>query len=78
MSDFREVLAQCELRNFGYVGSPFTWCNNREEDNRISERLDNFLANSQWCELFPLGFVSHIQIAYTDHSLRICLNMDGI
>lgn len=42
MSDFQEVLACYELRDFGYVGSHFTSCNNREGDSRIFKRLDIF------------------------------------
>lgn len=77
ISDFREFLTRCKLRDLGYVGSTFTWCNSREKDSRIYERLDRFLANTQWCELFPLGSVSHCQVAYSDH-YPICLNLDGI
>lgn len=52
MEEFCEVLTACELRDLGYEGSPFTWCNNREKDGRIFERLNCFLANSLWCDLF--------------------------
>lgn len=59
------------------MGYPFTWCNNREKENRISKRLDRFLANSLWCELFTLGSVSHYQTAYSDH-YPIGLNKEEI
>lgn len=76
MDDFHEVLAMCDLRDLGCVGSLFTWCNNREGDHIIFERLDCFLANSHWCELFPLGFVCHGQVIYLYHCL-IWFNMRG-
>lgn len=30
MVDFREMLSVCEMWDLGFVGSPFTWCNNKE------------------------------------------------
>lgn len=76
MNDFCEFLYVCELRDLGYEGSPFTWCKIREGGGRIFERLDRFLANSQWCDLFPLGSVQHGQVTYSDH-YSIWLNTIG-
>lgn len=77
MNDFHDILVECDLRDLGYIGSPFTWCNNREGNHRILERLDPFLANSLWFELFPLSLVCNGQVAYSDHCL-IWLNTMGI
>lgn len=46
MNDFLEVLETFELKDLGYEGSSFTWCNDHYGDGRIFERLDRFLANS--------------------------------
>ena len=35
MMDFREVLDFCGFKDLGYVGSPFTWCNNKFEGDMI-------------------------------------------
>lgn len=67
MNDFCEVLTACDLRDLGYEGTQFTWCNNRQGEGRIFERLDRFLVNSKWCDFFPFESVSHGQVAYSDH-----------
>lgn len=77
MSDFRKVLSCYDLRDLCYIGSPFTWCNNRYSDSRIFERHDFFLANSLWCENFPLGVVRHGHATYSDHC-SIMLNTFGV
>lgn len=46
MEEFQNVLSECDLRVLGFSGAPFTWCNRREGKNRICERHDRILANS--------------------------------
>ncbi|XP_041011336.1 uncharacterized protein LOC121255118 [Juglans microcarpa x Juglans regia] len=67
MQDFRVVVDECELLDLGFQGTPFTWCNNRETDHSISERLDRCLANLKWKALFPMVKVIHGNAAYSDH-----------
>lgn len=67
MLDFRDVLTDSALRDVGFLGSKYTWCNTREDTNRIGEGLDRFLANSQWCKCFPQAVVNHGVAAYSDH-----------
>lgn len=49
---FCEVLSPCELRDLGFAGSMFTWCNNRDGQDSIFERLDCCVENSGWLDLF--------------------------
>lgn len=67
ITDFREVLDVCSLKDLGFNGSMFTWCNHREGEQCISERLDIFLANVLWCADFPNARVFHGSVAYFDH-----------
>lgn len=51
----------------GFLGVLYTWNNKREGDENISERLDRFLANSRWCDVFPSLRVQHGVASYSDH-----------
>ncbi|XP_042974835.1 uncharacterized protein LOC122306471 [Carya illinoinensis] len=73
--EFKKVLNNCDLRDLGYCRIPYTWCNKREGLSSISERIDRFLANSQWCQLFPFPTVTHRSVAYSDHIL-LCVETD--
>ncbi|XP_042962598.1 uncharacterized protein LOC122296867 [Carya illinoinensis] len=64
---FRAVLEQGGLCDLGFAGAPFTWCNNREGDGLISERLDRFLDNMAWTDAFPNLRVQYGVAAYSDH-----------
>lgn len=70
MIEFREVINDCNLIELGYSEIKFTWCNRKWESSTISERLDRFLANREWCNFFPLCTT----VAYSDH-IPILLNM---
>lgn len=45
MQGFQVVMDLCNLIDLGFVGPKFTWCNNREGEAGITERLDRYLAN---------------------------------
>ncbi|XP_042942763.1 uncharacterized protein LOC122276942 [Carya illinoinensis] len=76
MREFREVLSDCHLRDLGYVGPAFTWSNHRGEEDLVKERLDRFLANSLWCDMFLNLQVTHGVAAYSDH-IPIWLDTEG-
>lgn len=70
------MLTIYDLWDQSYMGNPFTQCNNRDSDQKIFERLDKFLANSSWCDLFPNGCVRHCYVAYSVH-YPIALGREG-
>ncbi|XP_042974784.1 uncharacterized protein LOC122306423 [Carya illinoinensis] len=76
MTEFRAVLSDCHLRDLGYEGAPFTWSNRRGEEGLVKERLDRFLANSWWCEIYLNLRVSHGVAAYSDH-IPLWLDTEG-
>ncbi|KAF5443558.1 hypothetical protein F2P56_036105, partial [Juglans regia] len=67
MEAFRNVIFDCSLRDLGFRGPKYTWCNGRAGSRAISERLDRFLGNNQFCALFPQFVVRHGMAAYSDH-----------
>lgn len=56
---FRDTVEDCKLRDLGYTGSKFTWCNNMDEKAQVCERLDRFLANAQWKLIFLKVVLTH-------------------
>jgi hypothetical protein len=54
MENFNNTLAFCWLQDLGYSGAMFTWCNYREDDHFIEERIDRAMATPEWSDLFPV------------------------
>ena len=57
----------CGFRDLDFVGSPFTWCNNRPEEGVTWIRLDRGVATPSWSQLFPAVRVHHIASSLSDH-----------
>lgn len=77
LEQFRSVMDYCHLKDLSFSGSPFTWCNRRDNHHTISEKLDSFLANMYWLELLQLARVPNGYAASSDH-LSIILLIDGV
>jgi len=66
MKDFREALDYCGFRDLGFVGAPYTWCNNQFDRIITWIRLDKGVA-------FPSTRVHHVSGSLSDHCpLWIC------
>ena len=64
---FRDALDFCSLRDIGYNGFPFTWCNRRPGDHNIWVRLDRGVASVDWLLKFPTTRVHHLEAFHLDH-----------
>ncbi|KAK9291995.1 hypothetical protein L1049_019947 [Liquidambar formosana] len=64
---FQEWVNKCKLVDLAFSGPPLTWCNMREGNARISERIDKAFANVEWRLSFPEAFVRHLPRTYSDH-----------
>ena len=64
MANFQEMLDDCRLRDMGFKGAHFTWCNRRDQ---VYIRLDRGVANQEWYDLFPQFEVHHLSFANSDH-----------
>jgi hypothetical protein len=67
MGYFHFALVDCSLGDLGFKGSKFTWCNKRESEAFIKERLDRALANPGWCSRFPKVDVQVLLVCTSDH-----------
>ena len=45
ISEFRKAIQECDLKDLGCSGHPFTWSNRRYGPHFIEERLDKFLGS---------------------------------
>ncbi|KAL2935345.1 hypothetical protein RDABS01_018463, partial [Bienertia sinuspersici] len=68
MDWFRGAIDDCQLRDLGYGSSIFTWQRGTTQATYVRERLDRFLENDGWCDLFPSLTVVHLPIYRSDHA----------
>ena len=79
MVAFREALDFYGFRDLGYVGSPFTWCNNQFNGAITWIRLDRGVATPSWTEMFPSVCVHHIEGLLSDHTpLWVCSDNEQV
>ena len=67
MVDFRGALNFCGFNDLGFVGPPFTWCNNQFDGEITWIRLDKGVATPSWSQLFPMIRVHHLPELLSDH-----------
>ncbi|XP_075085213.1 uncharacterized protein LOC142168437 [Nicotiana tabacum] len=65
--DFINCLNNCGMVNIGYVGSTFTWCNNRRPKKRIWKRLDKIFVNNDWEKNFQYNSAKHLARIESNH-----------
>ncbi|KAL2899513.1 Ubiquitin carboxyl-terminal hydrolase 25 [Bienertia sinuspersici] len=75
MDGFRDAIDTCRLKDLGYKGSAFTWQRGKDPITLVKERLDRFLADGDWCNIFPNVEVRHYPMYKSDHAL-IYLNVN--
>jgi hypothetical protein len=67
MDHFCGVLEECSLSDLGYIGSKYTWTNCHQDGTFIKERLDQVVANKEWCELSTSCEVRVLAARTSDH-----------
>ncbi|KAJ0967159.1 hypothetical protein J5N97_024076 [Dioscorea zingiberensis] len=65
---FNEFINDNHLFDLGFIGSPFTWCNNQLGLAKRWARLDRFLANNDWVSKFDSYFNKYLPRTASDHS----------
>ncbi|KAL0314691.1 UNVERIFIED_CONTAM: hypothetical protein Sangu_2313500 [Sesamum angustifolium] len=66
--NFWNCLTYCELHDMGFLGSPYTWCNNQREPLTMYERLDRVCSTAAWAQAFSEAQVRHLPSPNSVHS----------
>ena len=73
MHGFRDALDFCRLRDLGFNGFPFTWCNRRPGGQNVWIRLDRRVASVEWILRFHTTRIHHLDAFHSDHKpLLLC------
>ncbi|XP_071905925.1 uncharacterized protein [Coffea arabica] len=64
---FNGFINRTALIDLGFVGVPWTWCNNWNKEGEIKERIDRVLGTRQWCGNFGKARVTHVETEASDH-----------
>lgn len=67
-SSIVQAIDQMGLMDVPFSGSPFTWCNNRQQSAQVRVRLDRALATPNWLLNFKNALVYHLLPVGSDHS----------
>lgn len=67
MDGFNNLIDALAVGDIGFKGHKFTWSNNRTGIDRIAERLDRALSNTEWNRLFPNTQCIHGLAIGSDH-----------
>ncbi|KAI0511099.1 hypothetical protein KFK09_011721 [Dendrobium nobile] len=73
--EMKSFMVNSDFHDIGYVGPRFTWCNNKEGNSRIWERLDRCILNSLAMQKLPLVVNRHLARMASDHCL-VVIKMD--
>ncbi|XP_074290581.1 uncharacterized protein LOC141617298 [Silene latifolia] len=65
---FKNCMVECGMLDIRAIGSLFTWNNKRRPEDRTYSRLDRFMVNQDWCDLFPDMFAHFLPEGNYDHT----------
>ncbi|XP_020682235.2 uncharacterized protein LOC110099437 [Dendrobium catenatum] len=67
-----------DFHDVGIIEPRYTWCNNKEGNSKIWERLDRCILNSTALKLLPTAATRHLAMVASDHSLIILKMNDKV
>ena len=67
MQSFSDCLDFWGLKDLGFSGLPFTWCNRRFDGNVVWVQLDRAVASLEWVLKFPAVRLYHLSGLSSDH-----------
>ncbi|XP_075077182.1 uncharacterized protein LOC142163928 [Nicotiana tabacum] len=79
VEDFVHCIDTCALYDLGFKGSLYTWWNGRSDEACIFKRLDRFLANQKFQDLFPALEVERLIKYGSNHAaLLLSCNLNTV
>ncbi|XP_074305522.1 uncharacterized protein LOC141640738 [Silene latifolia] len=72
ITDFRDCVDYCEVVDIKAQGAFFTWNNKQESSTRVYSRLDRFMINGDWLQLFPESYAYFLPEGLFDHNPCLC------
>ncbi|XP_075663156.1 uncharacterized protein LOC142632674 [Castanea sativa] len=77
MQLFRDALDDCRLKDLGFNGYPFTWCNRKPGAHNVWIHLDRGVATVEWILRFPTSRIHHLDAFHSDHKpIFLCTNSE--
>ncbi|XP_074277873.1 uncharacterized protein LOC141601483 [Silene latifolia] len=70
--DFRDCVHYCDLMDIKGKGDFYTWNNKQVPGSRHYSRIDRFLVNSEWMDLYPLAYAHFLPEGLFDHNPVVC------
>lgn len=67
-SELSDLFADCELQDMKSTGSYYTWCNNRQGNQRQYCKLDRVLINSNWIQSNLIAEANFGTFEVSDHT----------
>ena len=68
MSDFRDILAECNLHDLAYKGTPWTYNNKQSGRYNVKAMLDRGVASPDWNNIFGNAMVERLVSSRSDHA----------
>ncbi|XP_074278267.1 uncharacterized protein LOC141601860 [Silene latifolia] len=68
IADFRACVQYCGLTDIKAQGAFYTWNNKHEPQSRTFSRIDRFLINSDWMDLYPNAYAHFLPEGLFDHN----------
>ncbi|GJW55051.1 reverse transcriptase [Tanacetum coccineum] len=65
-------ICNMRLEDMDATGVKFTWSNGRQGCDNVKKKLDRFLANANWCRLYPDALFQNLARISSDHSPIVC------
>ena len=67
----------CSLKDLGFTGFPYTWCNRRPGDQNTWIRLDRSVVTVDWILRFPKFRIQHLDAFHSNHKpLLLCSDFE--